>query len=688
MPATTPQDIRNIVLLGHGGSGKTTIAEGLLHAAKVTTRLGSVDDGTSCLDFSDIEKERGHSVDPAVSFFEHEGKSVNIVDAPGYPDFVGGAISALAGADIGVVVISATAGIEVNTRRLFKVAQDNKLALAIVINKIDGENVNLERLLGEIREMFGAACKTMNLPADGNKSVVDCFKNTSGQADVEDVAEDHTQLVESIVEADEKLMESYLGGEEVPMEKLSSAFSKAMVAGTVVPVLFTAAKSGVGLKELADAVAFYFPDPSQMPARAIKNDTKPEAADVPVVCDASKPFVAQAFRITTDPFVGKQAWIRLLQGTATADTQYYHGDSKKTIKIGHVLKIQGKETKEVKSAVAGDIIALAKVEDIHAGDVLHVEATPMYSAMPPFPHPMYSLAITPKSRGDEQKISEAMHKLAQEDPTFVPSRDIQTSETVISGIGDLHLRIMLTKMKQRFDLEVDSKPPKIPYRETVSAKADGHYRHKKQTGGAGQFGEVFLRVEPLERGWSKTNGMKYQYVSELFGESIPRQYLPAIEKGVADAAEMGAVAGYPLQDVMVAITDGKHHPVDSKEIAFRTAGKYAFIDAIEKAKPVILEPIVNMEITIPAHYMGDIASDLSGRRGRILGQDMLPGNMCVVKAQAPLAEVMQYNSQLRSVTGGQGSYSMELSHYEPVPALVQQQIIAANAKAKEEDKEK
>jgi elongation factor G len=301
---------------------------------------------------------------------------------------------------------------------------------------------------------------------------------------------------------------------------------------------------------------------------------------------------------------------------------------------------------------------------------------------------MYSLAITPKSRGDEQKISEAMHKLAQEDPTFVPSRDVQTSETVISGIGDLHLRIMLTKMKQRFDLEVDSKPPKIPYRETVSAKADGHYRHKKQTGGAGQFGEVFLRVEPLERGWSKANGVKYQYVSELFGESIPRQYLPAIEKGVADAAELGAVAGYPLQDVLVAITDGKYHPVDSKEIAFRTAGKYAFIDAIEKAKPVILEPIVTIEITIPAHYMGDIASDLSGRRGRILGQDMLPGNMCVVKAQAPLAEVMQYNSQLRSVTGGQGSYSMELSHYEPVPALVQQQIIAANAKAKEEDKDK
>ena len=427
MPASTPQDIRNIVLLGHGGSGKTTIAEALLHDAKITSRLGSVDDGTSHLDFSDIEKERGHSVDPAVCFFDHAGKTVNLVDAPGYPDFIGGAISALAGADIGVVVIAATSGIEVNTRRLFKVAQDNKLALAIVINKIDGENVNLERLLGEIREVFGPACKPMNLPAGGNKSVVDCFKNTEGATDIEDVGETHTQLVESIIEADETLMESYLGGEAVAPEKLSAAFAKAMVAGTVVPVLFTAAKADVGIKEFADAIVSYFPDPSQMPVRPVRSDTKPDAAEIAAVCDPSKSFIAQAFRITTDPFVGKLAWVRILQGTATPETQYLLRDEKKSVKIGHVFKIQGKETREVKSAIAGDIIALAKVEDIHSGDVLHVEATPMYRARPAFPNPMYSLAITPKSRGDEQKISEALHKLAEEDPTFVPTRDIQTA---------------------------------------------------------------------------------------------------------------------------------------------------------------------------------------------------------------------------------------------------------------------
>jgi elongation factor G len=291
---------------------------------------------------------------------------------------------------------------------------------------------------------------------------------------------------------------------------------------------------------------------------------------------------------------------------------------------------------------------------------------------------MYSLAVTPKSRGDEQKISEALHKLVEEDSTFTYARDPQTNETVISGIGDLHLRMMLAKMKERFDLEVETRPPKIPYKETITAKAEGHYRHKKQTGGAGQFGEVYLRVEPLERGGG------FEFVNDLFGESIPRQYLPAIEKGIVDVLHNGAIAGYPLQDVRVSVYDGKHHPVDSKEVAFRTAGKHAFIDAVSKAHPAILEPIVNMEVTIPANFMGDITSDLSGRRGRIQGQDMLPGGQCVVRAQAPLAEVSQYNSQLRSVTGGQGSYTMELSHYEPVPGNVQQQLAAAAQKAKEE----
>ena len=680
MPATKTEDIRNIALVGHGGAGKTTLAEAMFHAAGISGRLGSVDDGTSLLDHTDIEKERQHSVDPSVGHVDHSGKTLNVIDTPGYPDFIGGALAALGGADAAVIVISAPAGIEVNTRRFFKVAGDAGIPRAIVVNKIDAENVQPDRLLETILETFGHACKPLNLPTGGAKGVIDCFENESGDVDFGDLASAHTELIENIVEADEELMEAYLGGEDVAPEKLSAAFAEAMIEGTVIPVLFTAARDEIGVKDFMDAVVKYFPSPADVRPPAIRSAEGDEAEDVAVTCDAAGPLVARAFKITADPFIGKLAWIRIYQGTAQGDTTYHLRDEKKSAKIGHLFKLQGKETDEAARAVAGEIIALAKVEEIQIGDVLHADAQAMYAAGLPVPTPMFSQAVTPKSRGDEQKISGALERLAEEDPTFRVTRDAQTHETVISGTSDLHVRVMLDKMKQRFDLEVDTKPPKIPYKETITSKAEGHHRHKKQTGGAGQFGEVYLRIEPMDRDEG------FDFVNDLYGESIPRQYLPAIEKGVRDVLVAGPVAGFPMQDVRVSVYDGKHHPVDSKEIAFRTAGKQAFVDAIQNAKPVLLEPFVDMEVTIPASYMGDIASDLSGRRGRILGQDMLPGNICTVKAQAPLAEVMQYNSQLRSVTGGQGSYAMELSHYEPVPSHVQQQIVAAARKAKDEEK--
>ena len=680
MPASKAENIRNIVLMGHGGSGKTTLGEAMLHQAKVTSRLGSVDDGTSHLDYSDIEKDRKHTIDPSMAFFDHAGITINVIDAPGYPDFIGGAISASGGADIATIVISAPAGIEVNTRRMFKLAQTNNMSIALIINKIDAENVDIESLLAQITETFGQACKPMNLPTGENTGVIDCFANDQGDSDLGDVADARTELIENIVEADEELMEAYLGGEELTATQLSVAMSKAMVKGTVIPILFTGAKADIGVTEAMDAIAKSFPSPAISTLRPVMNDEGEEAEEIAVQVDPDKPLIAQAFKITTDPFVGKLAWIRIMQGSLTPDSTYYLGDAKKAAKVGHLYKILGKESKDVKLAVAGDIIALAKVEEITPGAMLHAEHELMYCSIPQAPTPMFSLAVTPKKRGDEQKISEALTKLSQEDPTFGYARDNQTHETVISGIGDLHLRILLTKMKERFDLEVETKPPKIPYKETITGKAEGHHRHKKQTGGSGQFGEVYLRVEPMERGEG------FEFVNDLFGESIPRQYLPAIEKGVKDVLVHGAVAGYPMQDIRVSVYDGKHHPVDSKEVAFRAAGKWAFINAVKNAKPAILEPIVDLEIAVPANFMGDIASDLSGRRGRIIGQDMLPGNQVVVKAQAPLSEVMQYNSQLRSVTGGQGSYTMELSHYEPVPGNVQQQLVAALEKEKEEDK--
>ncbi len=683
MPASKPQDIRNIALVGHGGSGKTTLGEAMLHAAGVTGRLGSVDDGTSELDYTAIERERQHSVDPTLTYLAHSGKHINFIDTPGYPDFIGGAIASLSGVDTAVVVMSAIAGIEVNARRLMNLARENQMPAAIIVNRIDGENVDLSGLIGQIQESFGSACQPLNLPTGGGSGVIDVFANESGEADFGDVADAHMQIIESVIESDEALMEAYLGGEDVPAEKLSSAFASAMVAGTVIPILFTAAESEVGVKEFMDAVVNYFPSPADValkPARSAAESTEEQPAEeIPLSADADKPFVGQAFKITADPYVGKMSWIRILQGTVTPETSFCLRDDRRAMKLSHPFKVQCKQTDEISKAVAGDIVALSKVEEIETGDVLHEQPQPVFRPMLPTPTPMFSMAVMPKSRGDEQKISQALHRLSEEDPTFTTTRDAQTNETVISGIGDLHLRIMLTKMSSRFELEVETKPPKIPYRETITAKAEGHHRHKKQTGGAGQFGEVFLRVEPLERGEG------FDFVNDLFGESIPRQFLPAIEKGVQEVMQNGAIAGYPMQDVRVSIYDGKHHPVDSKEVAFKSAGKYAFLDAVQKAKPTLLEPMVELEVTTPAEHMGDIASDLSGRRGRISGQDMLPGNMCVVRATAPLSEVMQYNSQLRSITGGQGSYTMEFSHYEPVPGNVQQQVIEQSKKTEQEE---
>jgi elongation factor G len=386
--------------------------------------------------------------------------------------------------------------------------------------------------------------------------------------------------------------------------------------------------------------------------------------------DPARPLLAHVFKVTTDPFVGKLAIFRVHQGRCAGNTQAFIGHSKKAVTLGHVFHLQGKDHPEADAIIAGDIGAVAKIDEIHANDVLHDDhALDSVHLQPPtFPTPMYGLAVTPKARGDEQKLSTMLSRFAEEDPTFKWHTDRQTHEVVINGIGELHLRLVLERMNHR-GLHVDTKPPKIAYKETISAGAEGHHRHRKQSGGAGQFGEVFLRVEPLDR------GQGFEFVNEIFGGTIPGQFMPAVEKGVRELFDQGALAGYPMQDIRVVITDGKHHPVDSKEVAFKAAGKYAFKDAFAKARPVLLEPIVNMSVTVPEEKMGAITGDLSGKRGRIHATDVLPGGMAVVKAEAPLSEVMQYQSQLKSVTGGQGSFVMELSHYEPVPGNVQQQII-------------
>ena len=671
-------DIRNIVLLGHAGCGKSSLAESMLHKTGATNRLGSIDDKTSICDYLDEEKEHQHSISSAVVHANHNGKLLNIIDTPGYPDFIGPAITTIPAAETAVIVISASAGIETNTRKLSELASKADIPRIIVINKIDADNIDLPGLLKNIQESFGSQCRCANLPAADKASVIDCIVNDAGDSPVMDVAQAHTELIESVIEADDELMESYLGGEEISSDKIASVFVEALKAGTLIPIVFTNARKEVGVTELLDIITKYTSSPVQAAPAKLKDGE----SETELKADAGGPLAGLVFRTTFDPRSNmKYSTIRIFSGSMKSDSNIQRNDEKKGIRPGHILKSQGGETSEIDIGIAGDIVTLAKVDELQTGDLVSDGKVKGKFEQPPVPEPMYSLALEPASRGDEQKISSALDKLCEEDPCFKIKRDQQTKELVASGLGDLHLRVMLEKMENRSKLTVNTKEPKIPYRETITAKAEGHYRHKKQSGGAGQFGEVYLRVEPAERG----SDPALQFSWDIFGGSIPRQFEPAVAKGINEVMLTGVVAGFPMQDIAVSIYDGKHHPVDSKEVAFRAAGKGAFKDGLLKAKPVLLEPIVNIEVTIPAENVGDITGDLASKRGRVLGQDTLPGNIIVIKAQVPLAEVAQYNSQLKSVTGGRGSYSMTLSHYELVPPNVQQQIIAQYAKKKEAD---
>ncbi|MDB5333661.1 MAG: Elongation factor [Phycisphaerales bacterium] len=688
MPNYTTADIRNILIAGHGGSGKTTLVDALLLASGTVNRKGSVADGSSFSDFEKEEKEHKHSIYPAVLHADHAGKRINLIDAPGSPDLIGQALACMPAVETVAVVVNAQNGVEVVTRRIMDAAKERNLPRAIIVNKIDMPDVDVEALVEQLRETFGPECLPINLPSSGGKAVVDCLLGTDGESDFDTVRRCHAAILDQIVEMDENLMEKYLGGEEPDYDALHEPFEKAMDEAHVVPILFTDAKNGVGIAELLDAMARHFPSPLEGNPRSFVSGEGESERPFQYANNPSGLLLAHVFKVTTDPFVGKLAIFRVHQGRAAGNTQVFIGHSKKSIKLGHVFHLQGKEHREADAIIAGDIGAVAKIDEIHAGDVLHDDHALDSVHLKPlaFPTPMYGLAVTPKARGDEQKLSGALAKLMEEDPTFKWHTDRQTHEVVINGLGELHLRLVLEKLANR-GLHVDTKPPKIAYHETIAAVAEGHHRHKKQTGGAGQFGEVFLRVEPLEESSPSrkaVGGVGYEIINEVFGGTIPGQFIPAVEKGIHDLMDQGVIAGYPMQDIRVAITDGKHHPVDSKEVAFRAAGKFAFKDAVLKARPVLLEPIVNMEVTVPEGNVGSITGDLSGKRGRIQGTDMLPGGMAQVRAQAPLSEVMQYQSQLKSVTGGQGSFVMELSHYEAVPANVQQHI-AAQYKPKAEE---
>jgi elongation factor G len=676
MPKFSPEAIRTVALVGHGGAGKTTLAEALLQKAGAIVTPGTVERGTTVCDFDPLEKTYQHSLNAAIVHLQHCDTRVHLIDTPGLPDFVGRAIGALPAVETAVVVINAQNGIELITNRMMQWAQRRNLCRMIVINRIDAENIDLPGLLERIQSAFGRECLPINLPANGGKRVVDCFFNPSGDSDFSSVAEAHQALIDQVVEVDEELMAKYLDQGDVEPEQLHGPFEKALREGHLIPVCFASGRNGAGVAELLDIFVKLMPNPTEgNPPQFLKGEGA-AAQPISAAVDATRHVLAHVFKVTIDPFVGKVGIFRVHQGTITKDTQLFVGEERKAFKVGHAYLVQGKEFVETDALVPGDIGAVSKVDEIHFDAVLHDSHDEDHIHLAPleFPTPMYSLAVEPKRRGDEQRISEALHKLAAEDPTFRVGHHASSNETVMSGLGDLHMRYMLDRLAGQYHVEVTTKPPRIPYLETITAKAEGHHRHKKQTGGAGQFGEVYLRVEPLKR------GAGFEFVDQVKGGTIPTQFIPAVEKGVRQVLEAGPVAGYPLKDVRVIVYDGKHHPVDSKEVAFVAAGKRAFMDAVSKARPIILEPIVSIDITAPEGNMGDVAGDISSRRGQVSGTDALAPGTLSIKGQVPLAELGNYQARLKSVTAGQGSYAIELSHYEPVPPNIQKDLAAAHAK--------
>jgi len=671
------ESIRSVALVGHGGAGKTTLAEALLLKAGAITAAGIVEKGNTVCDFDPQEKSSGHSLNSAITHFKWSGVQVNLVDTPGYPDFAGQAIAALAAVDTALIVINAQTGIELSTERMMRLSAARNLCRMIVINKIDADNVDLPAVVNSIRERFGKECMLLDLPAHNGKDIVDVLDNASGDADFDSVASAHRALIDQIVEEDEDLLASYLeNGEDPAPDQLHAPFEKALRAGHLIPILFVSSKTGAGIPELLHVLEVLTPNPAEgNPPPFFKGEPGGATEAFHAEPDPSKHVLAHVFKIIADPYMGKVGVFRVHQGTISKDSQLFAGSGRRPFKVAHIYKMQGKDFIETDALVPGEIGAVAKIDEIEFDAVLHDSHDDDNIHLKPleFPQPMQGLAVETKRKGDEQRLFEVLNKLKLEDPCFFVERHPSNNETVIRGLGEIHLRAKLERMESQYKVEVTTHPPSIPYRETITRNAEATYRHKKQSGGAGQFGEVALRVEMLPR------GSGFQFVDSVKGGTIPTVFIPAVEKGVRQALETGAISGNPVVDVRVVVFDGKHHPVDSKEIAFTTAGRKAVTKAIRDAGAIILEPIVKIEVTAPESSIGDLAGDLSSRRGQITGtgsEKSRGAGVGVINGEVPLAEITDYTSRLKSLTGGQGSYSIEFSRYAAVPPNIQQKLMA------------
>ena len=686
-----PAKIRNIALVGHRGTGKTSLFEALLFGAGAVTRLGSVADGTTVSDWDDDEKKRQMSLSAGLAQVDHGGLSYNLIDTPGDSSFLADAIASLEVVETALMVVNTVLGVEVQTERLWDRAAERGLARMLVCNMLDRERADFDAAVAALQEAFGAQVVAVQLPIGSEhdfSGVVDLLsmkaytyadgKGSEGEvpAELADAAATaREKLIDAVASTDDDLAEKYLMEEEITADELNAAFAAAVATAQIFPVACVAATAGIGADRLFDVLALA-PSPADVPARAVLDGED----SVELACDPSRPAVAFVFKTLADPFSGHVNVFRVFQGTMNSDSQLVVARDGHKERVGQLLRPRGKENKPVDALVAGDIGAVAKLKDVVTGDTLTAEAGA--GAFPPvrFPAPLMSFAISAKSKGEEDKVISALRRLSEEDPMLEVHRDEQTGETIVGGMSQVHVEVTVERMKRRFGVEVELKPPRVPYRETIKGTAKAEGKHKKQTGGRGQFADTWMQVSPRPRGEG------FEFVDKIVGGAIPRNFIPAVEKGVAAAMAEGFLAGYPVVDVEVQLYDGKHHPVDSSDMAFQIAGSIGFKAAVEKAQPVLLEPIMNVEITVPEENVGDIIGDLNARRGRVLGTTPR-GHNNVVGAEVPLAEMLTYAPDLTSMTGGRGDYHMELLRYDEVPAHLTAKIVE-QARQEKEDAQK
>ena len=685
--------IRNIAIVGHSGAGKTQLASALLFAAGMVNRLGMVDDGTTVTDFDEEEITRKHTLASSVAVAEWNGTKINLIDTPGIGNFLSDVRAALRVADAALIVVDAVAGVEVQTEKVWNVAAELELPCLIVLNLLDRERASLDRSLESLRAAFGRTVVPVQLPVGEEKDFrgsVDVLAmqgvtfpaDGSGRPTSGDIPDGlaapaeaaREALIELVAEADDALMERFFEEGTLTQAELETGLRAAALGRHVFPLVCTSAHANIGLPPLLDAIVTYLPSPAERPFPAV-DGASGEAAAYDRGEDA--PAAAFVWKTIADPFAGRITLFRVAAGTLKADSSLHNVTKDTTERLGGLACMQGKTTNAVPELKAGDMGAVPKLKVTQTNDTFADAGAGFVFPPIAFAEPVLSYAIEPKSRGDEEKISTALQRLQEEDPTIRYERDAQTKQLLLSGQGQLHIEVTVAKLKRRFGVEVNLKLPRIPYRETITASTEAHGRHKKQTGGHGQFGDCKIRVQPLPR------GEDFDFANEIFGGSIPRQFIPAVEKGIHEAREKGFLAGYPMVDFRVTLYDGQFHSVDSNEMSFKMAGRLAFKDAMSKARPTLLEPIMSVEVSAPSDFAGDLMGDLNGRRGRIGGMETR-GTATLIKAQVPMAEMLTYEQQLTSSTGGRGSYHMEFSHYEEVPAHLHAKIIA-DAKAERGD---